>query len=249
MIENKYASWLEALFQTGEKPYLQNQEALDYLKREQALYNAGIAISSTTMFAGAATAPPVGLVGGAASLVAMELSKPVDRLVSVIEELLKIDGIIVTPRVKTNEGTIDLLVKMPDRRCFAFALRSKQNSRVKWRETEQDFFAVTPRKGKAARVKKWSELIESGQDLNKMTLALKKQKSYLLGASRTERHYPITKAIILTSTTKIDPNNDPDLFVDFGETKALRVHAGSYMYVLEQREIIKFLTPVQKPQI
>jgi hypothetical protein len=179
----------------------------------------------------------------------MELSKPVDRLVSVIEELLKIDGIIVTPRVKTDEGTIDLLVKMPDRRCFAFALRSKQNSRVKWREKEQDFFAVTPRKGKAARVKKWSELIESGQDLNKMTLALKKQKSYLLGASRTERHYPITKAIILTSTTKIDPNNAPDLFVDFGETKALRVHAGSYMYVLEQREIIKFLAPVQKPQI
>lgn len=249
MIENNYILWLESLFQTGEKTYLQNQAALDYLKKEQARYNAVIAGSGTVLVAGAATVPPVALAGGAVGLTAIELSKPVDRLISVVEELLKINGIIVTPRVKTEEGTIDLLVKMPDRRCFAFALRSKQNSRVKWRAQEQDFFAVTPRKGRAARVKKWSELIESGQDLNKMTLALKKQKSYLLGESRTERHYPITKAIILTSTTKIDPNNDLDLFVDFGETKALRVQAGSYMYILEQQEIIKFLAPVQKPQI
>jgi hypothetical protein len=249
MIENRYASWLEALFQTGEKPYLQNQQALDYLKREQALYNAGIAGAGTAMLVGGTVAPPIGIVGGAIALTAMEISRPVDRLVSVVEELLKIDGIIVTPRVKTDEGTIDLLVKMPDRRGFAFTLRSKQDSRVKWREEEQNFFAITPRKGKTARVKRWSELIKSGQDLNKMTLALKKQKSYLLGESRTERHYPITKAIILTSTTKIDPNNNPDLFVDFGETKALRVHAGSYMYVLEQRDVIKFLAPVPKTQI
>lgn len=247
MIANNYISWLESLFQTGEKTYLQNRAALDYLKKEQARYNAVIAGTGTVLFTGAFIAPPIALAGGAANLTAIEFSRPVDRLISVVEELLKIDGIIVTPRVKTDEGTIDLLVKMPDRRCFAFALRSKQNSRVKWREKEQDFFAVTPRKGKAARVKKWSELIKSGQDLNKMTLALKKQKSYLLGESRTERHYPITKAIILTSTTKIDPNNDNNLFVDFGETKALRVHAGSYMYVLEQRDIIKFLAPVQKP--
>jgi hypothetical protein len=93
MIENKYALWLEALFQTDEQPYLQNQEALDYLKREQSLYNAGIAMPGTDLVAGAATVPPVGMVGGVASLVAMELSKPVDRLISVIEELLKIDGI------------------------------------------------------------------------------------------------------------------------------------------------------------
>lgn len=247
MIVNNYISWFESLFQTGEKPYLQNQAALDFFKREHARYNAVIAGAGTVLVAGAATVPPIGLAGGAVSLTAIELSKPVDRLVSVVEKLLEIDGITVTPRVKTDEGTIDLLVKMPDRRCFAFTLRSKQNSRVKWRKEDRDFFTVTPRKGKSARVKKWSELIESGQDLNKRTLALKKQKSYLLGESRTERHYPITKAIILTSTTKIDPNNDLDLFVDFGEMKALRVHAGSYMYVLEQRDIIKFLAPVTKP--
>jgi hypothetical protein len=245
MIANNYRSWLESLFQTGEEPYLQNQEALDFLKREQARYHAVIAESGTVLVPGAATVPS----GDAVGLTAIDFSKPVDRLISVVETLLKIDGIRVTPRVKTDEGTIDLLVKMPDRRGFVFALRSKQNSRVKWRKEEQDFFAITPRKGKTARVKKWSDLVKSGQDLNKMTLALKKHKSYLLGESRTERHYPFTKAIVLTSTTKIDPNNDLDLFVDFGKTKALRVHVGSYMYILEQEEIIKFLAPVRKSPI
>ena len=243
MVENSYISWLESLFQAGATPYLQNREALDYLKKEQARYNAIITGASTVLVTGAATIPPIGLAGGAVSLTAIELSKPVDRLVSVVEKLLEIDGITVTPRVKTEEGTLDLLVKMPDRRCFAFALRSKKDSRIKWREEEQDFFAVTPRKGKAARVKKCSDLTELGQKLNRMTLSLKKQKSYLLGTSRTERHYAITKAIILTSTTTVDPNHD---LVDFGETQALRVHVGSYLYVLEHSKIIDFLAPAKK---
>lgn len=242
MIENKYTSWLEELFQNGEKPYLQNHEALIYLKKIQSWYNSAIAAGGGALIAGAVAAPPIGLVGGLFSLTIIELSLRVDRLVSVIEELLKIDGVIVTPSVKTSEGTIDLFVMMPDRRCFAFALKSNKDSRVKWREDRQEFFTITPRKNKAARVKKWSDLIKTGQDLNIRTLSLKKEKSYLLKGSKNI----ITKAIVLTSKTKVDPNNDPALFVDFGQTTALRVHAGSYIYVLEQAKILDFLAPVEK---
>lgn len=245
MIGNIYISLPEELLQTGEKPYLQNWDSLEYYKKIQARYNAAITGASTAMFAGAATFPPAGLAGGAITLTMLEFSIRVNRLVSVLEKLLEIDGIIVTPRVKTNEGTIDLLVKMPDKRTFIFALRSKKDSRVKWREEKQDFFAVTPRKG-GTRVEKWSNLLKSGQNLNKMALSLKKEKSYLFGASGTERNSPITKAIVLTSKTIVDPNNDPALFVDFGQTKALRVHAGSYMYVVEHKDLIEFLAPVKR---
>jgi hypothetical protein len=247
MIEKNYILWLESLFQTGEKPYLQNWESLDSLEREQACFNAGIIGAGTTIFAGAATVPPLEVAGDAVALATMELSKPVDRLVSVIRQLLEeIEGVTVTPRVKTNEGTIDLLVKMPDRRCFAFALRSKGESRVKWREEEQEFFTVTPRKGKTARVKKYSDLVKSGQALNRATLSLKKEKNYLLGESRTERNAHITKAIILTSKTTVDPSNDPALFVDFGLTNVLRVYAGSNIHVLEQSKMINFLAPAKR---
>lgn len=239
MIKSKYTSWLEELFQKDENPYLQNHEALIYLKKIQSWYNAAIAAGVGTSSVGTVAAPPIALIGGLFSLTVIELSLRVDRLVSVIEELLKIDGIIITPSVTTDEGNIDLLVMMPDRRCFAFALKSNKDSRVKWREEDQMFFAVTPRKDKSARVKKWSDLIKTGQDLNTRTLALKKEKSYLLKGSKSI----ITKCIILTGKTKIDPNHDPALFVDFGETTALRVHAGSYIYVLEQAKIIDFLIP------
>lgn len=242
MIENKYNSWLEALFQKGENTYLQNHEALIYLKKIQFWYNTAIAAGSGTSIAGAVAAPPIGLFGSLFSLTIIELSLRVDRLISVIEELLKIDGVIVTPSVETAEGTIDLFVMMPDRRCFAFALKSNKDSRVKWQEDKQDFFAITPRKNRAARVKKWSDLIKTGQNLNIRTLSLKKEKSYLLKGSKSI----ITKAIVLTSKTKVDPNNDPALFVNFGQTTTLRVHAGSYIYVLEQAKILDFLAPVEK---
>ena len=242
MIENKYTSWLEELFQKGENPYLQNHEALIYLKKIQSWYNAAITAGVGTSSVGAVAAPPIGLVGGLFSLTVIELSLRVDRLVSVIEELLKIAGITVTPSVKTGEGIIDLFVMMPDRRSFALALKSNKNSRVIWREHQQEFFTITPRKNKAARVKKWSDLIKTGQNLNIRTLSLKQEKSYLLKGSKNI----ITKAIVLTSKTQVDPSNDPALFVDFGQTTALRVHAGSYIYVLEQAKILDFLAPVEK---
>ena len=74
MLENNYTSWLEALFQKGENPYLQNHEALDYLKKIQSWYNAAIAGGGGALIAGAVAAPPIGLVGGLVSLTIIELS-------------------------------------------------------------------------------------------------------------------------------------------------------------------------------
>ena len=242
MLEHKYNSWLEELFKIGEQPYRQNQEALEYLKNLQSWYNKIIVAGSGFSSVGAVSSPPIGLAGGIVTLTVNELGIRVDRLVATIEELLKIEGISVTPSVKTDQGTIDLLVRTPDRRCFAFALKSKNDSRVKWREDRQDFFATSPGKGKMPVVKKWSDLTKTAQDLNTRTLSLKQEKSYLLRGGKNI----ITKAIVLTSKTTVDPNNDSALFVDFGQTKALRVHVGSYIYVIERAEILEFIAPVEK---
>ena len=242
MLEHKYSSWLEELFKVGEQPYRQNREALEYLKTLQGWYNKIIVAGGGLMTVGAAINPPVGLAGGIVTLTVNELGIRVDRLVATIEELLKMEGITVTPSVKTDRGTIDLLVQTPDRRCFAFALKSKNDSRVKWREDRQDFFATSPGKGKMPVVKKWSDLTKTAQALNTRTLALKKEKSYLLRGGKNI----ITKALVLTSKTTVDPHNDTSLFVDFGQTKALRVHVGSYIHVIERANILEFIAPVEK---
>jgi hypothetical protein len=246
MLQKKYNTSLEILAQTSEKTYLQNQEAFSNLKNLQTFCNATIAAGAGFASTGMFLNPALGLVGGFVSLTIIELSKPVDRLVSVMQDLLEIDGITVTPRIKTEYGTIDLLVKMPDRRRFAFALRSKLNSRIKWRKDDEMFFAITPRKGKSPRSKRWPELLEVGQNLNKSVILLNKQKSPLLGTSGSDFRLPVVKAVILTSTTTVDLANEPDLFVDFGATKVLKVQSGSNIYVLEQRDLIKFLEKVNK---
>ena len=99
---------------------------------------------------------------------------------------------------------------------------------------------------KSPRSKRWPELLESGQNLNKSVISLNKQKSYLLGANNSELRLPVVKAVILTSTTTVDPANEPDLFVDFGATKVLKVQSGCNIHVLEQRDLIKFLEKVIK---
>ena len=245
MLEKKYNTSLEILAQTSKKTYLQNQEAFSNLKNLQTFCNATITAGAGCSCASMFLNPALGLIGGFLSLSIIELSKPVDRLVLVMEALLKIDGIIVTPRIKTEHGTIDLLVKMPDRRRFAIALRSKPNSRIKWRKEEQMFFANTSRKiGSSKRIKRWPELLEVGQNLNKSIILLNKQKSSLLGASGSEFRLPVVKAIVLTSSTIIDPANEPDLFVKFGATTVLKVHSGSNIYVLHQSDLTKFVEKV-----
>jgi hypothetical protein len=239
----------ESLLQTGEEGYLHNYDALKYLKEKQTQWNNILKVSGGVTAGGLISYNPgVALFGAVGGLIATELSTPVDRLVAVAEMLLNAfddKGITITPYVKTDEGNIDLFVRMSDGRYFAFMLRSKGDSLVKWREDRQEFFATTRRRG-GTRITKWSELTKLSQKLNRATLLLKKQKNPLKGVNNADRNKIVIKAILLTSKTKVDPKNDPSLFVNFGQTTVLRVQSETPVFVLNCDELINFL---HKPEI
>jgi hypothetical protein len=163
------------------------------------------------------------------------------RLISTIEMLLTYfgdDGIKATLRVKTNENDIiDFFVKMPDGRQFAIVLRSNGNAFLKWREDKRSFYVY--KKGRKG-MNKWDSM-NSAIDKLKSTIDLKKQKSPLLGLTRSEQNRPINKVIVLCDGTKIATNNLPEYWTDFGLTKALRIYKDSLTYVVEQDNLIDFL--------
>jgi hypothetical protein len=248
-IIDKFSS-KESLIQTGESGYLQNCQALEQLKIEQGVWEDILKVSG--IFSAGSLLIPLPLIslfGGAATAAALEFYLAIGRLASVTEMLLKHFGeqnITITPRVKTEEGIIDLLVKFPDRRIFAFMLKSKGTAFVKWREERQHFFISNRKKG-GKRITRDPELIKLSSKLNRMSLALKKEKNPLKGLSNTELNKITIKAIVLTGETKVDPNNDPALFVDFGRARVLRVQAESSIYVLNQDDdLINFLMPTEK---
>jgi hypothetical protein len=242
--------------QTGEQGYLQNYEVLEKLKSEAEdwkkilSFSGGIFALSLPAYllSFAALAAPLSLIG-AGTLVALEIWIRTSRLIPVIEMLLEEfgeRGILITPRIKTSEGIIDIFVRTPDRRHFAFMLRSKGKSMVKWREDRQGFFiSGLTRKGKKF-TGKWEELTKLNKKLEKMTVALKEEHPSLMGATKTDRKKLIMKAMVLTGETKVDPKNDPALFVDFGlvddnQTKPLRVKLDSVSYLLDSENIVNFL--------
>lgn len=176
-----------------------------------------------------------------------------DRLISIIKMLLDHfgdDGIKVTLRVKTQErfgegkeeekrnNIIDFFIKMPDGRSFALVLRSNGETFVKWREDKQSFYVQ--KKGRKG-MNKWHSMDSAIENL-RSTIELKHQKSPLLGTSRSDRNRPINKAIVLCGNTKIANTNSPDLWVDFGLAKALRIYKDSLTYVVEQASLIEFLS-------
>jgi hypothetical protein len=233
---------------TGNKDeYLQNGEALERLKEEQAILLKTCGISLALSLVGLVISPPVllGLSVLLSANVSLEYFTRVARLYETMKVLLEHfgdEGIKITPRVKTEEGIIDLFVKLPDKRAFALMLRSNGDSQVKWREDRQDFFVSQSKKGKKA-IRKWSEVVGEGQKADRVIMTLKRQKNQILGTSTNERNKPVVKAIVLTGKTRIDANNDPALFVDFGRARVLRVHAGVVTYVLSNDDLINFLTP------
>ena len=239
----------DSLLQTGksntENGYLQNEAALEYFKKKQSDWTSILKATASTTAVGFTGMPIIALIGAIGTLISLELSVSVDRIVSVLELLLdefKNEGITITPRVKTNSGVTDLFVRTADGRYFAFLLRSNGDSKVKWREDRQGFFVV-----KKGGTSKWSEVYSLGERLNSATLYLKEQKNPLLGSSNTERKKNIVKAIVLTSQTRIDPNNDPALLVDFGRTKALRVKTEATFYLVDKASVADFLRkPLEK---
>ncbi len=235
--------------ENGSKEYRQNYEALAELKKKQLYYNNALKLFSGTLGVGLLLSNPwTALLGSIASLSAIDFSIPVDRSIYVMEKLLEHfgnEGITLTPDVRTELGKIELLIKMPDRRTFALILRSKGNSLIKWKAEAGKFFVRTRTKsGRSSSA--YDELMKSARRLNEMTLALKKEKSALLGTSNAEKKQPIAKVIVLTSKTKIDPNNDPALFVDFGRARVLHVRSDCSIYVVNHEDLIDFLLPDEK---
>ena len=238
-----------SLLQTGQSKtkngYLQNEDALKFFKKKQSDWNSILMATSSTAGLGFLGIPIVALFGAIGTLFSIKLSVPIDRIVSVMEMLLdefKEEGITITPRVKTNNGIIDLLIRTADGRYFVFLLRSNGDSRVKWREDRQQFYTV----GKG-RNSKWSRLELLGDELNHMMLSLKEEKNPLVAISNSERKKAFTKAIVLTSKTRLDSNNDPERLVPFGRTIALRMMGKSTYYLVDRANLADFLRkPAEK---
>jgi hypothetical protein len=241
------------LYQTDESGYLQNYEALKYLRNKRELWYrlsrfATIATAATAIFSlGFASG------GAAAALKALIIATSFDRLISISEMLLEVfkDEITITPKVKTNAGEIELFIKMGDGRLFAFESRSSGTSQIKWREDRQDFFINSRTSKGKPRSKKWAELNNVGTNLNRAVLGLKEGKNEIMGRTKTEQKRPVIKAIILTGKTEIDPNNDSELFVDFGKLKkkdgkVLRVATDRVILLVNQQNLVDFLMPREK---
>ena len=246
---NENLGFDNSLLQTGENTtengYLQNEEALKYFKKKQSDWNSILVATAGAIALGFLGLPIVAVFGSIGTLLSIDLSVPIDRIISVMEMLLdafKEEGITITPRVKTNNGTIDLLIRTADGRYFVVLLRSNGDSRVKWREDRQQFHTV----GKG-RNSKWSGLELLGDELNRMMLSLKEEKNPLVAISNSERKKAFTKAIVLTSKTRVDPNNDPDRLISFGRTTALRMVGKSTYYLVDRANLADFLKkPVEK---
>ena len=246
---NENLGFDNSLLQTGENTtengYLQNEEALKYFKKKQSDWNSILVATAGAIALGFLGLPIVAVFGSIGTLLSIDLSVPIDRIISVMEMLLdafKEEGITITPRVKTNNGTIDLLIRTADGRYFVVLLRSNGDSRVKWREDRQQFHTV----GKG-RNSKWSGLELLGDELNRMMLSLKEEKNPLVAISNSERKKAFTKAIVLTSKTRLDPNNDPERLVAFGRTIALRMMGKSTYYLVDRANLADFLRkPVEK---
>lgn len=222
-----------------ENCYLQNDLALQYLKKKQYNWNnilMGMAGATSLGFAGM---PVIALFGALGTALSIELSIPIDQVVKTMEMLLDEygeAGITITPRIETKEGLIDLIIKTADGRYFALMLRSNGESRVRWREDRQQFFVI--RKGGKP---KWSGINLLGDKLNSMIVSLKEEENHLVGDSKKQRKKGLIRAIVLVGKTTIDPNNDPQHLVTVGHATALRICGATTYFLVNQKDLVKFL--------
>lgn len=226
--------------------YLQNYDALSNLKEEVfTLYKSYLAIAGLSLV-GLAFSPLASL--GLGALLSAGKSLEYFRRVARIHDTMKMlldcfgdDGIKITPRVKTNSAIIDLFVRMPDKRIFALMLRSSENTSVKWREDNQQFYVK--KKGKSE--KKSDPLNRTIKKLNTI-IDLKKAKSPLIGTSSAERNAPVIKTIVLSPGAQIAASNSPELWTEFGQARALKLCTPSITYVVHHEDLIKFLSLPEK---
>lgn len=241
------------LFQTGESDYLVNHEALEYLKEKQEFWSNMSKITGASAAVTAFFNPPLATGGAAASLKALGIAVSFERLALIVEMLLRDypGEITIIPKIKTDAGEIELLVRTNDGMFFAFESRSKGTSKIKWREERQDFFINSRTKKGNIRTQKWGELSSVATRLNQAVLALRRQKNEIVGKTKTEQKRAVIKAIVLTGKTEIDPKNDSELFVDFGKLKkedgkVLRVATENVIFLVNQQNLVDFLMPRDK---
>jgi hypothetical protein len=227
---------------TGENnKYFQNREAVERLKNECDLLAEGTVIGTairswTALLALVPTSIPFAVL--AEMTLTAEYLTRVHRLYSVAKMLLDHfgdDGITITLRVKTSSTVIDLLVRMPDKRIFALAIRGSENTSVRWHENHQQFYV----KKQGKKAKKSEPFTRTIGKLNTI-IDLKKEKSPLMGTSSSERNAPIIKAIVLAPGAKIAANSQ-QLRTEFGAASVLKIKTTSTTYVVEYDELTNFL--------
>jgi hypothetical protein len=222
---DNYFSWLDSLSQPAAKEYLQNEAALEKYKKERRKLNeiaiGGTAAASAAFFAGVYVLALPGVI--------------IAKVMEMLLEEFKDEGTTITPRVKTAEGMIDLLIRTGDRRYFALMLRSNGDSKVSWREDRQELFVTNK------RTAKWIGIYSLGQTLSKAMLHLKAEKNSLMGTSNNEIKKGFTKGIILMGKTRVDPNHNPDFLVVFGQAQVLRIRGESTLYVVNFANLANFL--------
>ena len=231
-----------AILQVASNKYLQNHDALKDLKKKQSKLdnisrmNEGISALGCELDQSLVVPAATGMISP------IKLSTPIERMIFIMEMLLeefKDEGITITPRVKTPEGMIDLLIKTDDARYFGLMLRSNGDSRVFWSKDRQLFY--TRRTGKTKGKSKWSGIELLGARLNSMMLSLKAEKNSLLGSSKSDFKKGFVKVIVLTGQTRLDPANDPTLKVNFGRATALKLTEMSTYYVVDHTDLGNFL--------
>jgi hypothetical protein len=235
---------------TGQKDvYLQNWDAVNRLGQESDLLAKGV----LTSFGVSEILAILSLVNPAIAFVSWALTFAffsneyiwrVRRLYVVAKSILDHygdDNVVLTPRVKTDTAAIDLLVKMPDRRMFALMTRANEDREVIWREDRQEFFIK--KNGKhAKRAIALTKAIESLQTVS----YLRKIKHPLMGITAAERNAPLIKAIVLAPGARIVAYEDSPLWTEFGGARVLRIQTTSVTYVVECKDLINFLQPIQK---
>jgi hypothetical protein len=228
--------------------YLQNYKALAALQTEFDRYiQAWNDVAGVVAVCLATKVAVPYLEAFSGILFSREYAVRLARLIDVTKALLEAysdRGIVITPRVKTNSATIDLFVRMPDRRIFVVMLRTgSKESNIIWREDIQQF--RLRKKGHKSQ-KKCPSLDKAIAELNTF-VDLKKAKHPLMGVTSAERTAPVMKVIALSPQARISESNPSQAIVSFGNAaRVLKIATSSTTYVVECEDLIDFLENPKK---
>ena len=151
------------------------------------------------------------------------------------------DGAKIDIEIETAYGTIDVFVKLKDRRLFAFVLRSNGANYIEFDNNIKSFWIYRKNKGKVAVWHSTKQMLDSFAD---MTTWLRETRHAVLGTSSAQIRKPVVKAIVLTGDTRLHLlHQDSDELVEFGQARVLKIDIGFITYLLELEDLIAFVLP------